>query len=77
MRWVAEAARVVASLPPRKLGPYVAVADQVVDPVDLLEDLRRAGVRRVDRLVVGGRTATEVERVVRHRWPVSEVVVQR
>lgn len=53
------------------------VADRVVDPVDLLEDLRRAGVRRVDRLVVGGRAAGEVERVVRHRWPVSEVVVQR
>jgi competence protein ComEC len=52
-------------------------AARVVDPVDLLEDLRRAGVRRVDRLVVGGRAAAEVERVVRHRWPVSEVVVQR
>jgi hypothetical protein len=52
-------------------------AERVVDPVDLLEDLRRAGVRRVDRLVVGGRTGVEVERVVRHRWPVSEVVVRR
>lgn len=61
----------------RARGATTVVADQVVDPVDLLEDLRRAGVRRVDRLVVGGRTATEVERVVRHRWPVSEVVVQR
>lgn len=58
-------------------GSTTVVADRVVDPVDLLEDLRRAGVRRVDRLVVSGRAAGEVERVVRHRWPVSEVVVQQ
>lgn len=43
-------------------------------PLAVLEQLRRAGVRRVDVLVVEGRGAAELERIVRHRWEVGHVI---
>ena len=43
-------------------------------PIDALEGLRRAGVRRVDVLVVDGRGSAELVRVLRHRWPLGRVI---
>jgi hypothetical protein len=43
-------------------------------PVDVLEGLRRVGVRRIDVLVAQGRDVAEVERVLRHRWRVGRVI---
>lgn len=44
---------------------------------DLLQDLRRAGVRRIDVLVVDASRVAEVARTLRHRWPVGRVIDAR
>ncbi len=54
-------------------GATVVVADGT-SPAGALEGLRRAGVRRIDALVVDGRRSAELVRVLRHRWRVGHVV---
>ena len=54
-------------------GATVVLVDGA-SPGHALEVLRLAGVRRIDVLVVDGRGAEEVVRVLRHRWPVGRVV---
>ncbi|HWJ97199.1 MAG TPA: ComEC/Rec2 family competence protein [Acidimicrobiales bacterium] len=54
-------------------GATVVVVDGA-PPVDALEVLRTAGVRRIDVLVVDGRGAAELVRVLRHRWSLRRVI---
>lgn len=55
-------------------GATVAVVDPGTGATDTLEGLRRAGVIRIDLLVVGpGATAADEERAARHRSPVAQV----
>lgn len=53
-------------------GATVAVVDG--SPADALEGLRLAGVRRIDVLVVDGRSASSLPAVLRHRWRVGRVI---
>jgi competence protein ComEC len=57
----------------RAAGATVVTLDGA-RPVDVLEGLRRVGVRRIDVLVAQGRDVAEVERVLRHRWRVGRVI---
>ncbi|MCU1370319.1 MAG: comEC [Ilumatobacteraceae bacterium] len=57
----------------RSGGATVVEADGV-RPADALELLRATGIRRIDVLLVEGRGAPEVTRIVRHRWPVGRVI---
>ena len=41
-------------------------------PLDLLADLRRSGITRIDRLVVGAGDDATV-RLLAHRWPIGAV----
>ncbi len=54
-------------------GATVVVADGT-KPLDALEGLRNAGVRRIDVLVVDGRAAAELARVLAHRWRIGRVI---
>jgi competence protein ComEC len=53
-------------------GATVVVAE--ARPATVLEALRTSGVRRIDVLVAGGRSAAELPRVLRHRWVVGRVI---
>jgi competence protein ComEC len=54
-------------------GATVVEADGVA-PAAALGLLRSTGVRRIDVIVVDGRGAAELIRVLRHRWPVGQVI---
>jgi hypothetical protein len=57
-----------------RAGGATVVSARAARPIDALEALRTAGVRRIDVLVVEGRGGAEVARVLRHRWTVGRVV---
>ena len=57
----------------RVAGATVVTVDGA-RPVDVLEGLRRVGVRRIDVLVTRGREVAELERALRHRWYVGRVI---
>lgn len=61
----------------RSGGATVVVVDATVYPDDVLESLARAGVRRVDLLVLthGGARDAAVARGLRHRWHVRRILV--
>jgi competence protein ComEC len=58
----------------RSAGSTTVEVARPMDPVDLLAGLRRAGVRRIDLAVLPARQSAELERVLRHRWPVGRVI---
>ena len=55
-------------------GHTVVLVPAGAQAVGVLEDLRSAGVRRVDLLVVDGGNVAAMVRSVRHRWPVGRVI---
>jgi len=59
----------------RSGGATVLAVDRGARPEDLLEGLRRAGVRRIDLLVAarGGAADAEVAAAVAHRWPPGRI----
>lgn len=59
----------------RSGGSTVLVLEEVPRIVDLMEALRRAGVRRIDVLMVPGPPAPDLLRALRHRWDVGRVDV--
>ena len=59
----------------RRDGTTVLVLDARSRPMPLLEDLRRAGVRRIDIVHATTEPRPDVLRALRHRWPVGPVIV--
>lgn len=58
----------------RARGATVVVVNGSPQPLPVLQDLRMAGIRRVDVAVVPGRTGQDIVRSIRHRWPIGEVI---
>lgn len=58
----------------RSANATVLVLVAPARPVDLLQDLRRAGTRRIDLVVSRGRLDDVLARALRHRWAVGAVV---
>lgn len=59
----------------RAQGATVLELDSRSTPGQLLEDLRRAGVRRIDVVHATTEPRPDVMRALRHRWPVGPVIV--
>ena len=55
-------------------GATVLVLEGRLRTADVLEGLRLAGTRRLDLVVAGGPLPTEVERALRHRWPLGRTL---
>jgi competence protein ComEC len=60
----------------RAQGATVVTAPERGSEADLLADLRRTGIRRIDALVVDG-DGSSVARLLAHRWAVGRVVDDR
>ncbi|CAN5909828.1 hypothetical protein BH23ACT2_BH23ACT2_24580 [soil metagenome] len=58
----------------RTSAATVLVIDEARSPRVLLEQLRRAGVRRIDLVVASSEPSPEVLGALRHRWPVDRVL---
>ena len=56
-------------------GATVLVLDARSSPTQLLQDLRRAGVRRIDVIQATTEPRPDVLRALRHRWSVGPVIV--
>lgn len=52
-------------------GATILVLSRSPDVADLMAGLRRAGVRRLDLVVAAGGLAPDVDRALRHRWPLG------
>ncbi|MEO6989467.1 MAG: ComEC/Rec2 family competence protein [Aquihabitans sp.] len=59
----------------RRQGATLLILDASSSPTPLLQDLRRAGVRRIDVVHATTEPRPEVMRALRHRWPVGPVIV--
>jgi competence protein ComEC len=57
-----------------RAGGATVVVAEGTGAADALEGLRRAGVRRIDVLVVDGRGGGDLARVLRHRWVVGRMI---
>ncbi|WP_426575056.1 ComEC/Rec2 family competence protein [Aquihabitans sp. McL0605] len=58
-------------------GATVVVLPSRAQPGGVLQDLRGAGVRRIDLLLIDGGDVAGLARSVRHRWPVGRVLDAR
>ncbi len=58
----------------RSGGATVMVLSDRPRPLDLLAELRRAGTRRLDVVVVHGGLDVDLMHALRHRWPVGDVL---
>lgn len=61
----------------REAGRTRVVLEARAPPGAVLEDLRRAGVRRIDELEVDAEPPAALLRALAHRWPPGAVVVRR
>lgn len=59
----------------RREGATVLVLSSSSGTLALLQDLRRAGVRRIDLVLAADEPRPELLRALRHRWPVGPVIV--